>query len=627
MSVNNPTIPGLIRPVVPTSVPFVYRDGLTMLQLIECIKHNLDDLQAYVNGVMDNVNKALEDQTTQNQDTLDKAQQAAQDAADAIQQAQDALARYQQIVANVNTALTTANEAISRLEALGVTSMEDAETLKTTIDQTKSLAETNKSNIASLESILNAAGVESVDSATRFNEGTKFILERYKTDSDSDYTNAWGKVMAEISDGGTIVLPSNKTISGTFVITKKNVTVLGGVTSSPITINVEATNDSQSGCVVDGVTFTGDYGIELVKDVGSIITRCTFNVNVYAIYSETIPEYNQQIRQTIITGNSIYSKNTGIYVAPKTPNSYYLGADFIITSNKINALIQGIHLEYVDGANISDNICFLSLGSETKTDNIYMRMCSYSIIADNELFEAGTSGIYVLDVERVKIDNNQIVWPGQYQQVAGIRAEVASKDANRYYTITNNTIENGSGDGIYTNAQLCTIANNQIMYPGSDDHWKGTGSITGEHYGINATGANGYYNIKGNYTIGESINNIPKLQGVSDNIIYSTQLDYNASNMSTYYKYFPHFVARGVTTKEEITGNKYSQGQITSFIVQNNAITVTDSEFLSNIDIKWGPLLAIVSCYNNGSLTIGDTTIAANQSKMLLLYAGQVREL
>ena len=136
MNSSNPTIPSLIRPVVPTSVPFTYRDGLTMLQLIECLKHNLDMLQEYVNGVMDNVNKALKDQTTQNQDTLDKAQQAAQDAADAIRRAQHALAQYQNIVDSVNNAITTANAAIARLEALGVTDPEVATELKKTIQQT-----------------------------------------------------------------------------------------------------------------------------------------------------------------------------------------------------------------------------------------------------------------------------------------------------------------------------------------------------------------------------------------------------------------------------------------------------------------------------------------------------------
>lgn len=41
----------MFRPIraVPTSVPFTYRDGVTTLELIECLRHNLDVLQAYVN--------------------------------------------------------------------------------------------------------------------------------------------------------------------------------------------------------------------------------------------------------------------------------------------------------------------------------------------------------------------------------------------------------------------------------------------------------------------------------------------------------------------------------------------------------------------------------------------------
>lgn len=200
MNSSNPTIPSLIRPVVPTSVPFTYRDGLTMLQLIECLKHNLDRLQEYVNGVMDNVNKALKDQTTQNQDTLDKAQKAAQDAADAIRQAQNALGQYQNIVDRVNNAITTANSAIDRLEALGVTDPEAATELKNTIQQTAtdlaaltgrvttaegnitelrtkdteiennltsttSMAQTNKADIANINANLNALHANTVSDA------------------------------------------------------------------------------------------------------------------------------------------------------------------------------------------------------------------------------------------------------------------------------------------------------------------------------------------------------------------------------------------------------------------------------------------------------------------------------
>lgn len=50
---------------VPTSVPFTYRDGLTTLQLIECLKHNLDTLQCDLSR--------LEDATADLATSVDKA--------------------------------------------------------------------------------------------------------------------------------------------------------------------------------------------------------------------------------------------------------------------------------------------------------------------------------------------------------------------------------------------------------------------------------------------------------------------------------------------------------------------------------------------------------------------------
>ena len=55
---------------VPTSVPFTYRDGLTTLQLIECLKHNLDTLQSDFNNLVDSVNAAID---ANNQDIRDMA--------------------------------------------------------------------------------------------------------------------------------------------------------------------------------------------------------------------------------------------------------------------------------------------------------------------------------------------------------------------------------------------------------------------------------------------------------------------------------------------------------------------------------------------------------------------------
>lgn len=64
---------------VPTSVPFTYRDGLTTLQLIECLRHNLDIIQcdlSKLEGVTADlaasVDKAFADTVAQiNQDMAD----------------------------------------------------------------------------------------------------------------------------------------------------------------------------------------------------------------------------------------------------------------------------------------------------------------------------------------------------------------------------------------------------------------------------------------------------------------------------------------------------------------------------------------------------------------------------
>lgn len=50
---------------IPTSVPFTYRDGLTTLQLIECLRHNLDIIQRDLS--------TLEETTTDLTASVDKA--------------------------------------------------------------------------------------------------------------------------------------------------------------------------------------------------------------------------------------------------------------------------------------------------------------------------------------------------------------------------------------------------------------------------------------------------------------------------------------------------------------------------------------------------------------------------
>lgn len=55
---------------ISTSVPFTYRDGLTVLQLIECLRHNLDVLQSDFNTLVKSVNDVID---ANNQDIKDMA--------------------------------------------------------------------------------------------------------------------------------------------------------------------------------------------------------------------------------------------------------------------------------------------------------------------------------------------------------------------------------------------------------------------------------------------------------------------------------------------------------------------------------------------------------------------------
>lgn len=61
MSINALTPRAYPLARIPTSVPFTYRDGLTTLQLIECIRCNLDGLQSDFDTLVEQVNQSITD--------------------------------------------------------------------------------------------------------------------------------------------------------------------------------------------------------------------------------------------------------------------------------------------------------------------------------------------------------------------------------------------------------------------------------------------------------------------------------------------------------------------------------------------------------------------------------------
>lgn len=79
----------MFRPIraVPTSVPFTYRDGITTLELIECLKQNLDVIQSQANELanqIDSYEQSNEQDKAAIRNELDKIQQQVDDIADKI---------------------------------------------------------------------------------------------------------------------------------------------------------------------------------------------------------------------------------------------------------------------------------------------------------------------------------------------------------------------------------------------------------------------------------------------------------------------------------------------------------------------------------------------------------------
>ena len=72
---------------VPTSVPFTYRDGLTILQLIECLRKNLGVVQSQANDLANQLNdyeSSNEQDKTAIHNELDKIQQQVDDIVDRL---------------------------------------------------------------------------------------------------------------------------------------------------------------------------------------------------------------------------------------------------------------------------------------------------------------------------------------------------------------------------------------------------------------------------------------------------------------------------------------------------------------------------------------------------------------
>lgn len=328
---------------------------------------------------------------------------------------------------------------------------------------------------------------DSIQASIENSETRVFDINAYKGPNDPDYTNAWKRIIEKITDGGIIYFPAG-TYDGEFRITKPHITVTGaGIVKNTIHIDVTSTNVNPDMTNINGLTIESGVNpcINLHHTVGCVITNCNLIGENYNIVAQDVPTHHQYVRQFNITNNH-FSGKYGICfkVNAENPNKYYLGADGIISNNEMINTISNIIIYDTDGININDNVLFLSTGAADKMYNIRLANVSFTEIKGNELFEAGSSAIYIGDNNGAIISNNNIVWPGQYHEEAAIKfvggnTQTGSTKQPCNNLVIGNRFEFCTAQAIWNETKMHNAYMNNYMYEvGSKVHFKGTHSGT-----------------------------------------------------------------------------------------------------------------------------------------------------
>lgn len=312
-----------------------------------------------------------------------------------------------------------------------------------------------------------------------------FDIRAYKATSDTDYTNAWNRIIEKITNGGSIYFPAG-TYNGNFIINKPHISVIGsGIIKNTIHVNVSSTNVEPDMTIINGLTIQSDNNpcINLHHTIGCVITNCNLISNNYNIIAQDIPINHQWVRQFNISNNHFNGKY-GIYfkINGDNPNKYYLGADGIISKNEMVNTIDNIVIYDTDGININDNVLFLSTGGTDKMYNILLNNVSFSEIKGNELFESGSSAIYIGNNNGAIISNNNIIWPCQYHEEAAIKFTGGNVQSGSTAQPCNNLVignrfEFCSAYAIWNETKTHNTYMNNYMYEiGSNVHYLNTHS-------------------------------------------------------------------------------------------------------------------------------------------------------
>ncbi|MFK7678842.1 hypothetical protein ACI3ER_12430 [Bacillus sp. Wb] len=356
------------------------------------------------------------------------------------------------------------------------------------------------------------------------------------------------------STGGTIYIPARKFKYSQLNITKPNVNIVGTGTLYDGKILIgDASAIKDLHFKIEGITFefdsitNGKNAIELRNTRRGRIANCTFKKVDKAIYTHSIGVF-QHCSRIMISNNIIDGANYILYIdRPNGFNDYTVG-DFHFINNQCYGGVNYGHVYGlgVDGFICSGNTLFFpsySGASTTKDANIYLDYCNFINISSNNLFEAGTEGIWLNRVQNVNITGNNITWCGQKVPSSGIKISGGNQIGQEFVfgAITGNTLmfPTGSGITLSDNVGHLSVGTNTIRTAGSPQYYYGTTALnTVSHFGI-STGVD----TKGNVIVGnntdDNINNIQgeNVQGfnydINKNVVKTVQVQTLSTTATT----------------------------------------------------------------------------------------------
>lgn len=460
-----------------------------------------------------------------------------------------------------------------------------------------------------------------VGSGIRLNDGIQasiensetrvFDINAYKMPNDSDYTNAWNRIIEKITDAGTIYFPSG-TYTGVFNITKPHISVMGsGIVKNTIHINVTSTNTDPDMTIINGLTIKSDDEpcINLHHTIGCVITNCNLISNGYNIVAQDVPTNHQYVRQFNISNNH-FSGKYGIYfkINGDNPSKYYLGADGIISKNEMINTISNIVIYDNDGININDNVLFLSTGKTDKMYNIFLTNVSFSEIKGNELFEAGASAIYIGNNNGAIISNNNIVWPGQYHEEAAIKFVGGNTQTGSIKQPCNNLVignrfEFCSAYAIWNETKTHNAYMNNYMYEiGSNVHF--VGSHSGTKYPA-------IHDTQTCVCIGNS-SRADKVSNSYDILNTNNALSFNDSGLFITDKSWIWKPVEQSINKHTTSITRHRQGDILMITDTDGTYQKTVEEFLNLDKPNVLPYIGYILSFNSTN-KIGDVNLIANK--------------